>query len=264
MSHGEWCDNRTGIATKTIFGAMMQFDLACGYPIVTTKKVFWHSVKHELLWFLRGEENIKYLRDNKVKIWEPWADSQGNVGPMYGSQWINWDKKNINQLDKCIEIIKSGMKSRRIVMSAWNPSCIPEDNSKIHENPGKGIMALAPCHILVQFNTGAHNKLSCIFYQRSCDAFLGLPFNIASYALLTHLVAHQVGMEPDKLVFMGGDVHIYENHMQNVRIQCTREPLQLPKLLISKKPNSIYEYTDDMLELQDYKHHDALRASIAV
>jgi thymidylate synthase len=245
--------DRTGTGTISIFGHQMRFDLQDGFPLVTTKKLHLRSIIYELLWFLNGDTNIQYLNDNKVSIWDEWADENGNLGPVYGYQWRSWPGKNgakIDQITAVIEQIKKKPDSRRHIVTAWNPADVDE-------------MALPPCHALFQFYV-AEGKLSCQLYQRSCDTFLGLPFNIASYALLVHMIAQQCDLEVGDFVWTGGDVHIYGNHIEQVNLQLSREPLPLPTLNIKRKPASIFEYQFEDFEILNYQAHPGIKAPIAV
>ncbi|RIY34859.1 thymidylate synthase [Psittacicella gerlachiana] len=251
--NGEYKSDRTGTGTYSIFGYQMRFDLSKGFPLVTTKKLHLRSIIHELLWFLNGDTNIKYLNDNKVTIWDEWADENGDLGPIYGKQWVSWettDGKVINQIAKAIEDIKNNPDSRRIIVSAWNVGDLDK-------------MALAPCHAFFQFYVN-NGKLSCQLYQRSCDVFLGLPFNIASYALLVHMMAQQCDLEVGDFVWTGGDVHIYKNHQEQVDLQLTREPFPLAKLNIKRKPETIFDYKFEDFEILDYQSHKAIKAPVAV
>jgi thymidylate synthase len=245
--------DRTGTGTKSIFGYQMRFKLSEGFPIVTTKRVHVPSVIHELLWFLKGDTNIKYLKENKVNIWNEWADENGDLGPVYGAQWRKWKNSEgveIDQIKQAINLINNSPDSRRIIVSSWN---VGELES----------MALQPCHALFQFYV-ADGKLSCQLYQRSADIFLGVPFNIASYALLTHMIAQQCNLEVGDFVWSGGDCHIYSNHFEQVDTQLKRTPKKLPTLSIKRKPESIFEYTYEDFELIDYMHDDPIRAPVAV
>ena len=246
-------EDRTGTGTKSIFGHQMRFNLSEGFPLVTTKKVFTKAIIHELLWFISGDTNIKYLKDNGVTIWDEWADASGDLGPVYGHQWRSWgtpDGKTIDQLSEIIETLKNNPDSRRIIVSAWNVA----DLSK---------MALMPCHCLFQFYV-ANGKLSCQLNQRSCDSFLGVPFNIASYALLTHMVAHVTGLELGEFIWVGGDCHIYNNHVDQVNEQLLRAPRALPKLVIKRKVNAIDDFKYEDFEFEGYDPHPAIKAPIAV
>ena len=245
--------DRTGTGTVSIFGHQMRFNLKEGFPLVTTKRIHLPSVIHELLWFLSGETNIKYLQENKVNIWNEWADENGELGPVYGAQWRHWknaDGKVIYQISEAMELIKNSPDSRRILVSSWN---VGELES----------MALQPCHAIFQFYV-ANGQLSCQLYQRSADIFLGVPFNIASYALLTHMVAQQCNLEVGDFVWSGGDCHVYSNHFEQVNIQLGRTPKALPRLIIKRKPNSIFDYQFDDFEFYNYIHDDAIKAPVAI
>ena len=245
--------DRTGTGTLSVFGRQLRFDLAAGFPLVTTKKLHLRSIIYELLWFLRGDTNIKYLKDNGVSIWDEWADENGDLGPVYGSQWRSWpspDGRHIDQITNVINQIKSKPDSRRHIVSAWNPAEV--DN-----------MALPPCHALFQFYV-ADGKLSCQLYQRSADYFLGVPFNIASYALLTHMFAQQCDLELGEFIWTGGDVHLYSNHIDQVKLQLSRDAFPLPQLNIKRKPNSIFEYEFQDFEILNYQSHPSIKAPIAV
>ncbi|BCV59121.1 MULTISPECIES: thymidylate synthase [Shewanella] len=245
--------DRTGTGTRSVFGYQMRFDLSKGFPLVTTKKCHLRSIIHELLWFLKGDTNVTYLRENKVTIWDEWADEAGNLGPVYGAQWRSWptpDGGHIDQITQVIEQIKSQPDSRRLIVSAWNVSELDK-------------MALAPCHAFFQFYV-ADGKLSCQLYQRSCDVFLGLPFNIASYALLTMMVAQQCDLELGDFVWTGGDTHLYSNHMEQTALQLSREPKPLPQMKITRKPESIFDYRFEDFELSGYEPHPHIKAPVAI
>ena len=253
LNEGVQKDDRTGTGTTSVFGHQMRFNLQEGFPLVTTKKIHLKSVIHELLWFLSGDTNIRYLKDNGVRIWDEWADENGDLGPVYGKQWRAWecaDERVIDQITDLIDQIKTTPNSRRLIVSAWNVGKLDE-------------MALPPCHLLFQFYV-ADNKLSCQLYQRSADAFLGVPFNIASYSLLTHMIAQQCNLGVGDFVWTGGDCHIYANHMAQVQTQLNRIPFALPTLEIVRQPNSIFEYTFDDFVFQDYEHHPVIKAAVAV
>lgn len=244
--------DRTGTGTRSVFGHQMRFDLTQGFPLVTTKRVHLKSVVGELLWFLRGDSNVRWLQENGVKIWDEWADEDGELGPVYGVQWRSWptpDGGTIDQLAQVLDGLRRDPDSRRHIVSAWNVADIPS-------------MALAPCHAFFQFYV-ADGKLSCQLYQRSADLFLGVPFNIASYALLTHMVAQQVGLEVGDFVWTGGDCHIYDNHVEQVTEQLTREPYPFPTLRL-RQAASLFDYTFDDVEVLDYQHHPAIKAPVAV
>ncbi len=246
-------NDRTGTGTRSVFGYQMRFDLSKGFPLVTTKKCHLRSIIHELLWFLKGDTNVTYLRENKVTIWDEWADEAGNLGPVYGAQWRSWptpDGGHIDQITQVIEQIKSQPDSRRLIVSAWNVSELDK-------------MALAPCHAFFQFYV-ADGKLSCQLYQRSCDVFLGLPFNIASYALLTMMVAQQCDLELGDFVWTGGDTHLYSNHMEQTALQLSREPKPLPQMKITRKPESIFDYRFEDFELSGYEPHPHIKAPVAI
>ncbi len=245
--------DRTGTGTVSVFGHQMRFDLSEGFPLVTTKKLHLRSIIHELLWFLTGDSNISYLKDNGVSIWDDWADENGELGPVYGVQWRSWptpDGKNVDQISQIMQQLKDTPDSRRILLSAWNVGEI--------EN-----MALPPCHCLFQFYV-ADGKLSCQLYQRSCDIFLGVPFNIASYALLTHMLAQQADLAVGDFVWTGGDCHLYSNHLQQADEQLARELLPLPRLTIKRKPDSIFDYRFDDFEILNYESHPHIKAAVAV
>jgi len=246
-------EDRTGTGTLSIFGHQMRFDLGAGFPLVTTKKLHVRSIIHELLWFLSGDSNIRYLKDNGVSIWDDWADENGDLGPVYGVQWRSWpapDGRRIDQVAQVLKQIRETPDSRRIILSAWNVAEI--DN-----------MALPPCHCLVQFYV-AEGRLSCLLYQRSCDIFLGVPFNIASYALLTHMIAQQTGLGVGEFVWTGGDCHLYLNHLEQADEQLRREPLPLPRLAIKRRPPSLFEYRYEDFEILNYEAHPHIKAAVAV
>lgn len=255
--------DRTGTGTRSIFGYQMRFDLQQGFPLVTTKKIHIPSVVHELLWFLSGSTNVKYLNDNKVRIWNEWATEEGELGPIYGKQWRDFNGEGIDQIAEVIEMLKTNPNSRRILVSAWNPCVIPSEKISPQENVAKDNSALPPCHAMFQFYV-ADNKLSCMLTQRSADAFLGVPFNIASYSLLTHMIAQQCDLDVGEFIWSGGDCHIYNNHIEQVNEQLSREPLDLPTLKILRKPSSIFDYKYEDFEFQNYKHHPAIKAKISV
>ena len=253
LATGTHKSDRTGTGTTSVFGRQMRFDLAKSFPLITTKRVHFKSVAVELLWFLRGDTNVKWMQDQGVTIWDEWADADGELGPVYGVQWRSWptpDGGHIDQIAELIENLKSNPDSRRHIVSAWNVSELKD-------------MALPPCHAFFQFYV-ADGKLSCQLYQRSADTFLGVPFNIASYALLTRMIAQQTGLEPGEFVWTGGDVHIYDNHMDQVLKQLAREPYDYPQLNITRKPDSIFDYTLEDFEVVGYQHHPTIKAPIAV
>jgi thymidylate synthase len=253
LDNGTAKSDRTGTGTVSVFGRQLRFDLTKGFPLMTTKRIHLKSVVHELLWFLKGDTNTSYLKENGVSIWDEWADENGELGPVYGSQWRAWESKDgrhIDQIAAVIESIKNNPDSRRHIVSAWNVGEIEQ-------------MKLPPCHFVFQFYV-ADGKLSCMLTMRSVDTFLGLPFNIASYALLTHMVAQQTGLEVGDFVWSGGDVHIYTNHLEQVATQLAREPYALPKLNIRRVPDSIFDYTFEDFEFTDYVHHPGIKAPVAI
>jgi thymidylate synthase len=251
--HGARKDDRTGTGTLSVFGYQMRFDLSQGFPLVTTKKVHTQSIIHELLWFLRGDSNVRYLQENGISIWNQWADDDGELGPIYGVQWRSWPTASgdtVDQIEEVVDLLRNNPDSRRILVSAWNVAEIPD-------------MALPPCHTMFQFYV-ADGKLSCQLYQRSADTFLGVPFNIASYALLTHMLAQQVDLKVGDFVWTGGDCHLYLNHLAQVEEQLAREPLQLPRLAIRRRPDSIFDYRFEDFEILNYKYHPHIKAAVAV
>lgn len=258
--------DRTGTGTKSIFGAQLRFNLHEGFPLVTTRKVFFKGVIHELLWFLAGDTNIKTLTDQNVHIWDAWADEKGDLGPVYGAQWRAWqapDGRRIDQISNVVEQIRKNPNSRRHIVTAWNPAVLPDESISPQDNVGLGRAALASCHALYQFYV-AEGRLSCQLYQRSTDCPVGQVFNIAQYALLTHLVAHQCDLEPGDFVWTGGDCHIYLNQINGVEEQLKREPRPLPKLVIKRKPSSITGYQFEDFEIVGYDPHPAIKYSVAV
>lgn len=250
MENGVDKMDRTGVGTRSVFGRQMRFDLSQGFPLVTTKKVHLKSIIHELLWFIKGDTNIKYLQDNGVRIWNEWADENGDLGPVYGAQWRNWNSDGIDQLQDVINRIKNTPNDRRMIVSAWNPSQI-------------GQMKLPPCHMMFQFYV-ANGKLSCMLYQRSCDMFLGVPFNIASYALLTMMIAQVCDLKPGEFIHTLGDTHIYHNHFDQVRLQLSRTPLKLPIMKINPNVKDINDFKFEDFELVGYECYDTIKAQVAV
>lgn len=253
LDHGVHKVDRTGIGIRSVFGYQMRFNLSEGFPLVTTKKLHTKSIFHELLWFLRGDTNVKYLQDNGVRIWNEWADAEGNLGPVYGKQWRKWqtqDGRVIDQMSEVINQIKTNPDSRRLIVNAWNVGELDK-------------MALPPCHLLFQFYV-ANKKLSCQLYQRSADSFLGVPFNIASYSLLTHMVAQQCDLEVGDFVWTGGDCHIYTNHFDQVKLQLTRTPYPLPQLHFKRRPASLFDYEFDDIEVLNYESHPHIKGEVAV
>lgn len=255
--------DRTGTGTKSVFGYQMRFDLQEGFPLVTTKKLHLKSIIHELLWFLKGETNIAYLTDNKVKIWDAWADKDGNLGPVYGHQWRNWNSEGIDQISEVIDMIKTNPDSRRMIVTAWNPSVLPDTSISFAENVAQNKAALPPCHAFFQFYV-ANGKLSCQLYQRSADTFLGVPFNIASYALLTMMVAQVCDLEPGDFVHTLGDTHLYLNHLEQAELQLSREPRPLPKMKLNPEIKSIFDFSYTDFELTDYDPHPHIKGAISV
>lgn len=253
LANGEHKSDRTGTGTRSVFGRQLRYDLSRGFPLITTKRVHFKSIALELLWFLRGDSNVRWLQERGVSIWDEWADADGELGPVYGVQWRSWPTpggETIDQIQQVIDEIRRNPDSRRLIVSAWNPADIPS-------------MALAPCHALFQFHV-ADGRLSCQLYQRSADLFLGVPFNIASYALLTHLIADQTGLEVGDLVWTGGDCHIYDNHVEQVTEQLSREPFPLPALRLTAHRDSVFDVEYDDLEVVGYRHHPAIKAPVAV
>jgi len=255
--------DRTGTGTKSVFGYQMRFNLADGFPMVTTKKLHLKSIIYELLWFLKGETNIAYLKENGVKIWDAWADENGDLGPVYGYQWRNWNGDEIDQISGLIETLRSNPDSRRMLVSAWNPSVLPDTSISFAENVKNNKAALPPCHAFFQFYV-AEGKLSCQLYQRSADIFLGVPFNIASYALLTMMIAQVTGLEYGDFVHTFGDAHIYNNHMDQIDLQLSREPRHLPKMKLNPSVKNIFEFEFDDFELIDYNPHPHIKGLVSV
>jgi thymidylate synthase len=266
LDKGSRKDDRTGTGTISLFGYQMRFDLADGFPCVTTKKLHLRSIIHELLWFLKGDTNVAYLNENGVTIWDEWADENGNLGPVYGAQWRSWpapDGRRIDQVSQLLEDLRARPDSRRHIVSAWNPAVLPDETQSPQANARAGLQALPPCHMLFQFHV-ANGKLSCHMYQRSADAFLGVPFNIASYALLTMMIAQVLDLEPGDFIISLGDAHIYLNHLEQVRTQLAREPLPLPVMYINPARKDLFDFVYDDFDLQNYQCHAGIRAPIAV
>ena len=264
--HGAQKGDRTGTGTKSVFGYQMRFDLSAGFPLVTTKKVHLKSIIHELLWFLQGDTNIRYLTEHGVKIWNEWATEDGSLGPVYGFQWRNWptpDGKLIDQIADVVAQIKRTPNSRRLIVSAWNVADLPDESISPQANVANGKMALAPCHAFFQFYV-AGGKLSCQLYQRSADIFLGVPFNIASYALLTMMIAQVCDLQAGDFIHTFGDAHLYSNHAEQVETQLAREPFPLPTMKINPAVKNIFDFTYEDFELVDYQCHPGIRAPIAV
>jgi len=263
LENGTQKGDRTGTGTKSVFGYQMRFDLKEGFPMVTTKKLHLKSIIYELLWFLKGETNIGYLQENGVKIWDEWADAEGNLGPVYGHQWRNWNSEEIDQITELIETIKKNPNSRRMLVSAWNPSVLPDTSKTFAENVAEGKAALPPCHAFFQFYV-SEGKLSCQLYQRSADIFLGVPFNIASYALLTMMIAQVCELEPGDFIHTFGDAHIYNNHIEQLELQLSREPRSLPKMLINPKIKNIFEFNFEDFTLEGYDPHPHIKGAVAI
>jgi thymidylate synthase len=253
LTYGKRKADRTGVGTLSVFGAQLRFDLTAGFPLVTTKQMFWRGIVYELLWFLRGDTNIRWLNEHGVHIWDEWADADGNLGPVYGYQWRAWptpDGRHIDQISWVVEEIKRNPDSRRLVVSAWNVADLEK-------------MALQPCHVLFQFYV-AEGRLSCQLYQRSADLFLGVPFNIASYALLTLMVAHVTGLQPGEFIHVLGDAHIYLNHLEQVQLQLTRTPYPLPRVQLNPAVTSLFDFQYEDVQLLDYRCHPPIKAPVAV
>ncbi len=263
LANGTQKGDRTGTGTISVFGYQMRFDLCEGFPMVTTKKLHLKSIIHELLWFLKGETNIAYLQENGVKIWDAWADENGNLGPVYGHQWRNWNSEEIDQITELIETLKTNPNSRRMLISAWNPSVLPDTTVSFSENVANGKAALPPCHAFFQFYV-SDGKLSCQLYQRSADIFLGVPFNIASYALFTMMVAQVCGLEAGEFIHTFGDAHIYNNHIEQVNLQLSREPRKLPIMKLNPNVTNIFDFTFDDFTLEGYDPHEHIKGAVSV
>ena len=263
QDHGVSKTDRTGTGTKSVFGYQMRFDLADGFPLVTTKKIHVKSVIHELLWFLKGDTNINYLTENGVRIWNEWADENGDLGPVYGHQWRNWNDEGIDQIKAVIETLKTNPDSRRMLVSAWNPSVMPDTSVSFSENVANHKAALPPCHAFFQFYV-AEGKLSCQLYQRSADLFLGVPFNIASYALLNLMVAQVCDLKPGTFVHTFGDVHIYSNHHEQLEEQLSRSPRPLPQMILNPKIKDIFDFKYEDFTLNGYDPHPLIRGKVAI
>ncbi len=270
LNNGTQKGDRTGTGTKSVFGYQMRFDLSEGFPMVTTKKLHLKSIIHELLWFLKGDTNTTYLNENGVKIWDEWADGNGDLGPVYGHQWRNWNSEEIDQITELIETLKTNPNSRRMLVSAWNPSVLPDTTKSFAENVADGKAALPPCHAFFQFyvspptTEGGKSKLSCQLYQRSADIFLGVPFNIASYALFTMMVAQVVDMEPGDFIHTFGDAHIYNNHFDQVELQLSREPKPLPKMVLNPNVKNIFDFKFEDFTLEGYEPHPHIKGAVAI
>ncbi|WP_329805816.1 thymidylate synthase [Flavobacterium facile] len=263
LENGTQKGDRTGTGTISVFGYQMRFDLSEGFPMVTTKKLHLKSIIHELLWFLKGDTNIAYLQENGVKIWDAWADENGNLGPVYGHQWRNWNSEEIDQITELIETLKTNPNSRRMLISAWNPSVLPDITVSFSENVANGKAALPPCHAFFQFYV-SDGKLSCQLYQRSADIFLGVPFNIASYALFTMMVAQVCGFEAGEFIHTFGDAHIYNNHIEQVNLQLSREPRKLPIMKLNPNVKNIFDFTFDDFTLEGYEPHEHIKGAVSV
>ncbi|MDX1719834.1 MAG: thymidylate synthase [Salegentibacter mishustinae] len=271
LDNGTDKGDRTGTGTRSIFGHQLRFDLSEGFPMVTTKKLHLKSIIYELLWFLKGDTNVQYLQENGVRIWNEWADENGDLGPVYGKQWRNWNGEDIDQIKEIIETLKKNPNSRRMLVSAWNPSVLPDSSKSFSENVANGKAALPPCHAFFQFYVSPPNpegegkpKLSLQLYQRSADVFLGVPFNIASYALLTMMMAQVCGYEAGDFIHTFGDVHIYSNHMEQVKLQLSREPRALPKMTINPEIKNIFDFDYKDFKLEDYNPYPGIKARVAV
>ena len=263
LAHGVQKGDRTGTGTLSVFGYQMRFNLSEGFPMVTTKKLHLKSIIYELLWFLKGDTNINYLQENGVRIWNEWADSQGNLGPVYGKQWRNWNGEEIDQIKEVIQSIKENPNSRRMLVSAWNPSVLPDPKTSFEENVANGKAALPPCHAFFQFYV-ADGKLSCQLYQRSADIFLGVPFNIASYALLTMMIAQVCGLEAGDFIHTFGDAHIYNNHMEQIKLQLSRTPKDLPKMTLNPEIKNIFDFDFEDFTLENYDPHPHIKGAVAI
>lgn len=263
IEHGSEKSDRTGTGTKSIFGYQMRFDLSEGFPMVTTKKLHLKSIIYELLWFLKGDTNINYLTENGVRIWNEWADENGDLGPVYGHQWRNWNSDGIDQIKTAIDMIKTNPDSRRIMVTAWNPSVLPDTSVSFAQNVANGKAALPPCHAFFQFYV-LDGKLSCQLYQRSADVFLGVPFNIASYALFTMMMAQVCGYEAGEFIHTFGDAHIYSNHYEQLELQLSRDPRPLPKMIINPEVKSIFDFKFEDFTLLDYDPHPHIKGAVAV
>jgi thymidylate synthase len=263
LENGTIKKDRTGTGTKSVFGYQMRFDLSKGFPMVTTKKLHLKSIVYELLWFLKGDTNIKYLKENGVRIWNEWADENGDLGPVYGYQWRNWNGDEIDQITEIIETLKNNPDSRRMLVSAWNPSVLPDTSKSFSDNVANGKAALPPCHAFFQFYV-ADGKLSCQLYQRSADIFLGVPFNIASYALFTMMMAQACELEAGDFIHTFGDAHIYSNHQEQIELQLSRDPMPLPKMILNPKIKNIFDFTFDDFTLEGYEHHPHIKGAVAI
>ncbi|MBT8245937.1 MAG: thymidylate synthase [Winogradskyella sp.] len=263
LAEGNQKGDRTGTGTKSVFGYQMRFDLSEGFPMVTTKKLHLKSIIYELLWFLKGDTNINYLTKNGVRIWNDWADENGDLGPVYGHQWRNWNNDEIDQIKEVVETLKNNPNSRRMMVSAWNPSVMPDTSKSFSENIANGKAALPPCHAFFQFYV-ADGKLSCQLYQRSADIFLGVPFNIASYSLFTMMMAQVCGYQPGDFIHTFGDAHIYNNHTEQLELQLSRDIRPLPKMILNPDINNIFDFDFEDFTLVDYNPHPHIKGAVAV
>jgi thymidylate synthase len=263
LEHGNQKGDRTGTGTLSVFGYQMRFDLADGFPMVTTKKLHLKSIIHELLWFLHGDTNIAYLKENGVRIWNEWADANGDLGPVYGHQWRNWNSEEIDQIKQVVHSLKTNPNSRRMLVSAWNPSVLPDTSLSFSENVAQGKAALPPCHAFFQFYV-ANGRLSCQLYQRSADIFLGVPFNIASYALLTMMMAQVCGYEAGEFIHTFGDAHIYNNHIEQLELQLSRDIRPLPTMVLNPEIDSIFDFGFEDFTLLNYNPHPHIKGTVAV
>ena len=263
LENGDFKQDRTGTGTKSVFGYQMRFDLSKGFPMLTTKKLHLKSIIYELLWFLKGDTNIQYLNENGVRIWNEWADENGDLGPVYGFQWRNWNGDNIDQIKELVENLKKNPNSRRMLVSAWNPSVLPDTSISFKENVAKGKAALPPCHAFFQFYVN-DGKLSCQLYQRSADIFLGVPFNIASYSLFTLMIAQVSGYKPGEFIHTFGDAHIYTNHFDQVKLQLTRTPKELPTIEINHEIKDIFKFSYDDFKLVNYNPDPHIKGDVAI
>ncbi|MGB1371045.1 MAG: thymidylate synthase [Flavobacteriaceae bacterium] len=263
LEHGNEKGDRTGTGTKSVFGYQMRFDLSEGFPMVTTKKLHLKSIIYELLWFLKGDTNTKYLTENGVRIWNEWANENGDLGPVYGHQWRNWNSDEIDQIQSVIDTLKTNPNSRRMLVSAWNPSVLPDTSKSFSNNVAEGKAALPPCHAFFQFYVH-EGKLSCQLYQRSADIFLGVPFNIASYALFTMMMAQVCGYQAGEFIHTFGDAHIYNNHIEQLELQRSREPRPLPKMILNAEVDNIFDFTFDDFTLVDYDPHPHIKGKVAI
>lgn len=263
LNNGNTKEDRTGTGTKSVFGYQIRFDLSKGFPMVTTKKLHLKSIIYELLWFLKGDTNINYLTNNGVRIWNEWADDNGDLGPVYGHQWRNWNSDNIDQIKEVIKTLKTNPNSRRMLVSAWNPSVLPDNSKSFSENVASGKAALPPCHAFFQFYV-ANGKLSCQLYQRSADIFLGVPFNIASYALFTHMMAQVCGYQAGDFIHTFGDAHIYSNHLEQLELQLTRTPRALPTMVLNPEVKDIFDFTFNDFTLVNYNPYPHIKGAVAI